>query len=100
MVRAVAEPSNYILRTLGPRPGRGAIEVVWVSAIVAIERYRAEHEVTDRRTAIGAQPTGVEAMLEWYAVHEQIGAAQELSPPIQRHPPVPSMERPSLDIGL
>ena len=99
VVRAVAEPPNYILRTLGPRPGRGATDRAWIGAVVAIEGYRVEHDVTDRRSAIG-QPAGVEATLDWYAVDDKIGAAQELTSPMQRRPPVPSVELPSLEFGL
>ena len=94
VLRAVAQPPNYLLRTLGPRPGRGATDRAWIGAVVAVEGYRVEHEVTDRRSAIGAQPTGVEATLDWYAVHEKIGVAQELTVPMQRRPPVPSVEPP------
>ena len=59
--RAVADPPSYITKILGPRPASGAKDRAWVRAVVAIERYRVEHDITDRRTAIGPEPTSTGA---------------------------------------
>lgn len=100
VLRAVAEPPSYITRPLGPRPSRGVTDRAWVSAVVAVEKYRVDHDITDRRTAIGSQPDGYEASCEWYAVHERISAAQELIAPPTRTVQHRAIEPPSLGIDL
>jgi hypothetical protein len=98
VIRAVADPPSYITRPLGPRPGRGATDRAWVSAIVAVESYRVEHDITDRRTAIGPRPGGYETSFDWYGVHEKITAAQELIAPPARTVQHQSIQPPSLGI--
>jgi hypothetical protein len=100
VLRAVAEPPSYITRPLGPRRGRGATDRAWVSAIVAVESYRVEHDITDRRTAVGPQPNGYEASIDWYGVHEKITAAQELTNPPARIIQRRTIEPPSVGIDL
>jgi hypothetical protein len=102
IVRSVAEPPNYIVRTIGPRPAGAAADRSWVSAVVAIESYRVDHDVTDRRTALGPRPASWAASLEWYAAHETIGAAQvgvgTRRP--ERELRALEVEGPSLELGL
>lgn len=100
VLRAVAEPPSYITRPLGPRPDRGVTDRAWVSAVVAVEKYRVDHDITDRRTAIGPEPSGYQASCEWYGVHEKVSAAQELIAPPVRTVQHQSIERPSLGIDL
>ena len=102
IVRSVADPPNYIVRTIGPRPAGAAADRCWVSAVVAVEGYRVDHDVTDRRTALGPEPHRWEASLDWYAAHEAVVGAQVqlgISRP-QRHTMRPEIEVPSLDLGL
>ena len=73
-----------------------------MSAVVAIEQYRVEHDITDRRTAIGPEPAEYGHALDWYRVSETIvDALDVISPPSRTiQPTVPTIEGPSLDIGL
>jgi hypothetical protein len=60
--RAVAEPPSYVTRALGERPRGGGEERAWVRAVAAIETYRVEHDITDRRSALRTgtgRPAGV-----------------------------------------
>jgi hypothetical protein len=102
IVRSVAEPPNYILRTIGPRPAGSAADRSWVSAVVAIERYRVDHDVTDRRTALGPEPRQWQASLDWYAAHETIADARVqlgIRRP-ERQLPALEVEGPSLDLSI
>ena len=100
--RAVGDPPGYITRILGPRPASGANDRAWVSAVVAIERYRVENDITDRRTAIGPEPDEYGHALDWYRVSETIiDALDVISPPSRTiQSTVLTIEAPSLDIGL
>ncbi len=100
VLRAVAEPPSYITRPLGPRPGSEVTDRAWVSAVVAVEKYRVDHDIADRRTAIGPEPSGYRASCEWYGVHEKITAAQELIAQPARTVQHQSIEPPSLGIDL
>jgi conjugative relaxase-like TrwC/TraI family protein len=102
IVRSVAEPPNYIVRTIGPRPAGGAADRSWVSAVVAIESYRVDHDVTDRRSALGPEPRHWQESLDWYAAHETVADVQVqlgIRRP-ERQLPALEVEGPSLDLGL
>lgn len=100
--RAVADPPSYITRTLGARPSNGVSDRAWVSAVVAIETYRVEHDVTDRRTAIGPEPADPRRTLDWIRANDAIlDAGHVISPPapvVTRR--TPTLRGPTLDIGL
>jgi hypothetical protein len=100
--RAVANPPTYITRTLGARPPGGIEDRAWVRAVVAIERYRVEHDIADRRTAVGPEPPQHAEALDWYRVCDIVSDAHEaLSPPVLTiTQDVPSWDGPSLDIDL
>jgi hypothetical protein len=102
IVRSAAEPPNYILRTIGPRPAGAAADRSWVSAVVAIESYRVDHDVIDRRTALGPEPRNWQASLDWYAAHETVvGAQVQLGMGrTERQLRALEVEGPSLDLGL
>jgi conjugative relaxase-like TrwC/TraI family protein len=103
VVRDVTDPPTYITRALGPRPTDRQLDREWVTAVVAIDTYRTQHDVTDRRTTIGQQPTGHAAQLDWYAVRDKISVAQDqlgIATPEPRRPSMPEIELPTLDIGL
>jgi hypothetical protein len=102
IVRSVAEPPNYILRTIGPRPAGSAADRSWVGAVVAIESYRVDHDVTDRRTALGPEPRQWQASLDWYAAHETIAdtRVQHGIRRPERQLPALEVKGPSLDLGL
>ena len=73
-----------------------------MSAVVEIEQYRFEHNITDGRTAIGPEPTDYAKALEWHRVDESIGDARDvISPPTTcLRPAPPSIDGPSLEIGF
>lgn len=82
---------------------------MWVSAVVEIEQYRFERAVTDCRTALGPQPVEYPSAKDWYAVTETVQDAHAVLAAgrriIQREPPsrtsvLPSIEGPTLDIGI
>ena len=100
--RSVSDPPSYITRRLGPRPANTTKDRAWVSAVVAVERYRVEHDVTDRRTAIGPEPSGYGQARDRRCADEVILDARDIiSPPSQPAQPTrPVIEGPSLDIGL
>ena len=58
--------------------------------------------MTDRRTAIGPKPAEHADALDWHRVSETIlDALDVISPPSRTiQPTVPTIEGPSLDIGL
>ena len=103
VVRDVADPPTYITRVLGPRPADRQLDREWVKAVVAIDTYRIEHDITDRRTTIGQQPSDLGAQLDWYGVRDKISHAQDqlgIATPEPPRPAVPQIEPPGLDIGL
>ena len=71
-------------------------------AVVAIERYRVEHDITDNRSAVGPEPSTYVDALGWYRVNDIVlNARQTIVPPaptVARE--VPSVHGRSLDIGL
>ncbi len=100
--RAVADPPSYITKVLGPRPAGAVEDRAWVRAVVAVEKYRVEHDITDNRGALGPEPSKYVDVLEWYRVNDIVRSARETIVP-----PVPTVTRgvvsvhgPSLDIGL
>jgi hypothetical protein len=100
--RVVRDPPRYITRTLGPRPMDPTMDRTWVRAVVEIEKYRFDHNITDGRTAIGTRPRSAASVLEWYAVGNTIAEACEALAPAPRtiSRPTPTVEGPSLEIGL
>ena len=73
----------------------------WVRAVVGIEKYRFDHNITDGRTAIGTRPETAASVLEWYAVGNTVAALCEALAPALRtsHRQTPTVEGPSLEIG-
>ena len=73
-----------------------------MSAVVAIERYRVENDITDRRTAIGPEPNEYGRALDWYRVNDAVGAALDTLDPSRRavHVAVQTVEAPALGIEL
>ena len=71
---------------------------------IDIERYRQDHDITDRRTTLGTQPPASDtfARLDWQRANWAIDDARErlvpTAPSAAR--PAPQPRVPSLDIGL
>jgi hypothetical protein len=98
--RAVAGPPSYVTRALGPRPRRGVEDRAWVRAVVAIETYRVEHDVTDRRSALGPEPAECRHARDWRRTTDVIlDSVEVISPPI-RTASLSAITRTSLEIDL
>jgi len=54
--RAINDPPGYLTRVLGPCPTDGTSVAGWIDAATLIEAYRLEHDITDKRNALGRQP--------------------------------------------
>jgi conjugative relaxase-like TrwC/TraI family protein len=96
----VAEPPTYITRALGRRPRAGAEDRAWVRAVIAIETYRVEHDVTDRRSALGPEPADHELWREWRRATDVIFDAVDVISPSATTVEVPArlIEAPSMEI--
>ena len=94
--RAVADPPGYITKILGRRPSGAVEDRAWVRAVVAIERYRVEHGITDHRSAVGPEPSTYVDALDWYRVNDIVLNAREtiVPAPAHRHPGSPVSPRP------
>ena len=100
--RAVADPPTYITRALGRRPRGGIEDRAWVRAVVAIETYRVEHDITDRRSALGPEPADRQLWHDWRRTADTILDAVDVLSPAARTVEVPScrIEAPSMEIGF
>lgn len=107
--RVVQDPPTYITKSLGHRPTDRAADRNWVRAVVEVERYRLEHDVTDGRTTIGPEPADSKSYEAWCraadaiadatSVHAAAGVAVRARQPAVQ-PRIESIQGPSLDIGL
>jgi conjugative relaxase-like TrwC/TraI family protein len=79
--RAILEPPSYITQTLGPRPKDRDGNRAWVGAVVAIEQYRFEQGITDRRTVMGHEPLDFGQQAHWYRVNQVIDDARDVMNP-------------------
>jgi hypothetical protein len=73
-----------------------------VRAVVVIETYRVEHDVTDRRTPLGPEPADHYSWRDWRRTTEVILDAIDLLTPSPRPVNVarPRIQAPSLEIGF
>ena len=99
--RVVQDPPTYIVKTLGSRPNDREQDRAWVRAVVAIEKHRIEHNITDGRTAIGPEPPERDAYRSWCDARRTIKDASELlAPAVPARQVVAARELPSLDIEI
>jgi hypothetical protein len=107
--RVVKDPPTYITKPLGQRPLDRTKDRAWVRAVVEIEQYRLEDNITDGRTVIGPAPTERDAADAWHRVNEAVrDTGDVIAPPKRRIQPEPAtiepnrrrVEGPSLDIGF
>jgi hypothetical protein len=56
--RAIEAPPRYLTRVLGERPDAPAQRAAWDQAVRSVETYRAKHDVHERHTALGREPSG------------------------------------------
>ncbi len=54
--RAINDPPGYLTRVLGPCPTDGTSVAGWIDGATLIETFRLEHDITDKRNALGRQP--------------------------------------------
>jgi hypothetical protein len=92
IARNVTDPPSYIVKSLGRRPGRGHPDREWVRTVATVERYRVEHDVTDKRTLLGPYPEDNPFdQMDWEMIHNSVTETrQELG--IERQP--------SADVGV
>lgn len=71
-------------------------------AVVAIETYRVEHDVTDRRSALGPEPVDYGHARDWRRTTDTILDAVDVRSPAPRTIEVPArrIEAPSMEIGF
>jgi hypothetical protein len=100
--RAVADPPDYVTRTLGWRARRGAEDRAWVRAVVAIVTDRVEHDVTGRRSALLPEPADHTRWCDWRRTTDTILDAVDVLSPAARTIEVPArrIEAPSMEIGF
>lgn len=96
--RSVQDPPAYITKTLGTRPTEAAKDRAWVSAVVAVEQYRVENDITDRRTAIGPEPDSYRDRFSWNHVNEAFFDARDTAAPALD--PAPMIRGPELGIDF
>jgi conjugative relaxase-like TrwC/TraI family protein len=104
IARVVKDPPSYIAKSLGPRPAVGEADRAWVKAVIEIETYRQDNNITDRRTTLGPEPPTrhIFGQHEWHRVNWAIEDAKDTifpaMQPVGR--PGPELTGPSLDIDL
>ena len=67
---------DYIERELGRLPSDPQKRESWERGVEGIERYRQEHRVTDRRSALGAEPRGGMERHDWEAQQRRVAETQ------------------------
>ena len=99
IARSVTDPPSYIVKSLGRRPGRGEPDREWVRTVATVERYRVEHDITDKRTLLGPYPEDNPFdQMDWEMIHNSVTETrQELG--IERPPSRGArIELPSLEL--
>lgn len=95
IARSITDPPSYITKSIGRRPGRGQPDREWVRIVASVERYRAEHDTTDKRTLLGTYPEDNPFdQMDWEMIHNRVTETrQELG--IEKAP-----QSQDLDFGL
>ena len=100
IARSVTDPPSYIVKSLGRRPSQGEPDREWVRTVATVERYRVEHDITDKRTLLGPYPEDNPFdQMDWEMIHNNVTETrQELG--IERPSPFSGIgvELPSLDL--
>ncbi len=69
----VRNPQGYLTRVIGERPAEPDRVQDWERGARAIESYRHEYQVTDRHTALGAEPDAQRDYQRWLAFDRTCG---------------------------
>jgi anti-sigma factor RsiW len=78
IARSVTDPPSYITKSLGRRPGRGEPVREWVRTVAAAERYRVAHDITDKRTLLGAYPDdNAFDQMDWEMIHNSVSETRQ-----------------------
>jgi hypothetical protein len=72
--RAINDPPGYMTRVLGPCPTDGSSVAGWIEGATFIETFRLEHDITDKRNALGRQPRDLTQQGPWQEVHRNLEA--------------------------
>ena len=84
---------DYIERELGQLPSEPQKRESWERGVEGIERYRQEHRVTDRRSALGAEPRGGMERHDWEAQQRRVAETQRALGRARRRSPFGSLTR-------
>ncbi|MFN8164459.1 MAG: AAA family ATPase [Solirubrobacterales bacterium] len=76
LAAARVSPPDYIVAELGERPVEASRRATWDAAVRAIEGYRQQHDIRDRDTALGAEPSDRAARRTRERAAESIRRAQ------------------------
>ncbi len=70
------DPPPYIVKELGERPSDPAKGRAWDSGAKAIDGYRHEHGIEDKRSPLGREPKGNAERWAWKTAHRRLEEAQ------------------------
>jgi hypothetical protein len=87
------DPPPYIVAELGERPSEPAERRAWDQGAAVIERYRQEHGIQDRDTALGRRPERGLDGAEQDAVRRRLIQQQRLLGQAQDRVRTPQVER-------
>jgi hypothetical protein len=73
-----------VTRVLGPCPTDGTSVAGWIDAATLIETYRLEHDITDKRNALGRQPRDPTEQDPWQQANWDLDALLVRPHPIER----------------
>ena len=92
-----ADPPDYVVELLGPRPDRSSASALWDEAAARIDQHRTAFDVTDERSALGSSRPIWDRSAFASSQREAVGACDRFDQALGRGR---AIEPPSLEIGL
>ncbi|HEY3700914.1 MAG TPA: MobF family relaxase [Acidimicrobiales bacterium] len=103
LVRAAeVSPPAYVVTELGRRPSAPVERATWRQAVLAVESYREQWGVGDRKLALGERPRSASQHRQWDSVRRQLDRAQRRLRPdlaIERVPELGLVREPASRAG-
>jgi hypothetical protein len=103
LVRAAeVSPPAYVVTELGRRPSAPVERATWRQAVLAVESYREQWGVGDRKLALGERPRSASQHRQWDSVRRQLDRAQQRLRPelaIERVPELGLVREPASRAG-